>query len=218
VVNSNSIEYEIIKEETAPEIKQTRFSIPIFKQEDVEHERLILTERDTTQDINDTGKLRFCPFINEDNFVSVYENGKLLVIGDRYHQCAGTDPLGNREWNSDNTSYYNGNLPFDKFTFIPQTLYIRIKNPKQNAIYTVSYKIRNGSMISNTEEGYRDIFLDKDRNITLIEENKVAIKNTYTQPITSNVYLQITLRRNTSLYSLSPEVHEYVILGSSYER
>lgn len=212
----NSIEYEIIKRDLSPKYIETKFPIPYLRQTSVVSERLILTKREENSTISDAGALRFCPYIPEDydllmsQPVKIYENGIELVPGNNYQIAIG---LNNTEDALDWQENYSDAKDFSNYTLNPVKMWIRINEVKSNAVYTVDYPIR-------TSDSYVDdktIWLDKDKTIFLSEGGRVNFKRENPDvTIESEVYLQITLRRNASSRSTSPELNEYAILGAVY--
>jgi hypothetical protein len=207
-----NIEYEIIKRDTSPKVKEVRFSIPKMSQTTVTNERLILFKRESSV-INDVGMLRFCPYISSawtnilpDPFV-VYENGVALDIKTGYQVKVGS------EWRDT----FNDLLDFNEYTISPPKLYIKINSPKISSIYTVSYTIRTSETKSSSDSLSNTVWLDEDKTISLYSDGRVHIRPENPDTIVeSDIYLQVTLRRNTSTQSSSPELYEYAILSSSY--
>jgi hypothetical protein len=198
----NSIEYFIIKVDEPPYDKITMFPIPRYKQKSVEHERLVLTTKYNSKDIPDVGKLRFYPV---NGSLSIYENGKLLLPG-----SGGGAMLAHRI-DSTGSLVWEARLEDEESNLNPASVYIKINNPKSNSVYTVSYTIKTSGDTQNSSI----IYLDPEKKISLLKDSSVKVQEEENR-ITSNLYLQITLRKNLPDLSFSPELHEYIILASSY--
>lgn len=214
--SSNSIEYEIIKRDLSPKYVETKFPIPYLGQTSVVSERLILTKREGNSTISDAGALRFCPYISEDHNlllskpITVYENGEALNPGDDYLVAISLNNNGNAlDWKET----YEDAKTFSNYKLNPVKMWIKINNVKSNAVYTVDYDIR-------TSDSYTDdktIWLDKDKTIFLSEGGRVNFRRKNPDvTIESEVYLQITLRRNDASRTTTPELNEYAILGATY--
>jgi len=212
----NAIEYDIIKKD-GPNYKETRFPIPVFGQEEVEHERLVFTKREDTAATNDVGMLRFCPYVSssytpqDDYPVKVYKDGQELTIGkDWYYAVAKSDlPDALFDWKG----VFNGTANvFSEYKLMPQKMWIKVVNPIVKSLYTVSYTIRTSDATSDDST----IWLDKDQSIFVVEGGKVYIRKVSDGIISSKIYLQVTLRRNAASHSTTPKLLEYAVLGSAY--
>jgi len=215
----NSIEYEIVKIDTFPRHKETHFPIPSLDQEIVESERLVFTKQFDDSTINDTGALRFIPSINwfDDDLtkqkrVDVYENGLLLELGNDWEYSISSDFLGEEK------KYTWYTIPdaaedISNYLFSPPKFWIKIKNPKLTSIYTVNY-----TLLGSDSVGENTIWLDADKTIYLGSKGRVYIRQEDPDvKVTSELYLQITLRRNLSSQSSTPELYSYALLSASYE-
>ena len=61
------------------------------------------------------------------------------------------------------------------------------------------------------------MWLDENKTIFLSDEGKVHFRRDNPDiTIESELYLQITLRRNTASQSSTPELREYALLGATY--
>lgn len=215
----NSIEFEIIKRDNAPYTKEYKFPIPHIGQKEVRSERLLLTKKEVSKDIEDTGKLRFCPYIAPDidlaeKPIQIYKNGVEIVLGTDYEYAISTisDASGNTvlDWQSAN---WVPASDFDNYTLDIPKMWIRILRPESTAVYTVNYEIRT----SDTYDTDKTLWLDVDKNIFLSDSGRVNFKqDNLDVKIDSNIYLQITLRRNMASQSTSPELLEYAVLGATY--
>jgi hypothetical protein len=217
----NSIEYEIIKRDLAPKYKETRFPIPSLGQTSVVSERLILTKREENSTVNDAGALRFCPWVDPtytgppaEAPVLVYKNGELLACGADYHIAINLIGTGDQlEWVSSYIADGSDARVFSDYKLNPAKMWIKIVQPDSSAVYTVSYDIR-------TSDTYIDddtMWLDKDKHVFLSDEGHVYFKRDNPDiSVKSELYLQITLRRNTASQSTTPELDEYAVLGATY--
>ena len=102
---------------------------------------------------------------------------------------------------------------FSHYTLLPQKLWIRLKRPDSTAIYTVRYTIRT----SDTYVDDNTVWLDHDKNIFLSEGGRVYFRRDNSDvTIESELYLQVTMRRNAASQSSTPELDEYALLGATY--
>jgi len=210
----NSIEYEIIKRDISPKYNEIKFPIPYLEQTSVANERLILTKREGKHTIKDAGTLRFCPYVSPDykftdsDPVIVYENGIPLKKSDSYLFAIGLD---NAEF--DWRYNFTHAAEFSNYTLDVPKMWIKILKPKANALYTVSYTIRTSD--SYAED--KTVWLDKEKTAFLSNGGRVRFnRDNPDVTIESEIYLQITLRRNSASRSTSPELDEYAILGATY--
>ena len=217
---SNSIEYQIIKTDRYPFFKEVNFPIPYLNQTNVTSERLILTKKEDRSDIEDAGQLRFCPYVPVDWDIidplpiTVYENGKELRLGSDYEYAINTivSAGGQSVLNWEGTSYVNAS-DFDNYKLSIPKMWIKILRPNSGSVYTVDYEIRT----SDSYTSDKNLYLDKDKTIFLSHNGRVNFRrDNLDATIKSDIYLQITLRRNTATQSKSPELLEYAILGSTY--
>jgi antitoxin component HigA of HigAB toxin-antitoxin module len=221
---SNSIEYEIIKRDKFPHYKENKFPIPRINQTEVISERLVLIRKEDRSDIKDSGFLRFCPYVPEDwsygddSPIHVYENGVELSLGDSSNGFEYS--INNEETSSGQPKlkWLSNNWieasTFSNYKFTPQKMWIKLLNPKPTSVYTVSYKIR----ISDESEISNTVWLDKEKTIFLSNNSKVNFyRDDLNIDIDSDIYLQITLRRNILSPSTSPIINEYTVLSASYK-
>jgi hypothetical protein len=215
-IATNSIEYEIIKIDTSPKYKQTSFSIPKIGQTTVGSERLVLSKKQNSlSPINDIGILRFCPYIastwtSPPYPILVYKNGVQMAPGSDY--VMSIDEGAN--WHSS----YNSFLYFPDYKTTPPKFWIKINSPELNVVYTVDYTIRTSDSKETTESSSQTLWLDIDKTISLHADGRVQFRQENSDTIvSSDIYLQVTLRRNVSSSSSSPELIEYAVLASSYE-
>jgi hypothetical protein len=210
----DSIEYEIIKRDRYPYFKENIFPIPKIGQTSIDSERLILIKKEDSSDIEDVGSLRFCPNVLETDKVKVYENGKELILGDAngFQYAVKINPSTSRfDWKST----WDDSYDFSNYTLSPQKMWIKIMRPNVNSIYTVEYTIRT----SDSQPNDNTVWLDTEKTIYLSDKGRVIFRrDDLDKIITSDIYLQITLRKNTSISSISPELLEYGILGTTYVR
>lgn len=221
-VVSNSIEYEIIRRDISPQYKEIRFPIPYLNQSSVASERLILTKRETNSTINDAGALRFCPYISP-NYnpvdtapIQVYKNGKALNIGDDFQIAIRNKEalsVTSFDWKDGFTEGSSDARDFNNYKLNPTKMWIKIKDPDSTAVYTVNYDIRT----SDTYIDDKTVWLDKDRNVFLSSDGRIHFRRISSDvTIESEIYLQITLRRNVASRSSTPILKEYAILGATY--
>jgi hypothetical protein len=124
------------------------------------------------------------------------------------------DSVNNRlEWVDSFISGDSDTRDFTNYTLNPAKMWIKILEPDSSAVYTVSYTIR-------TSDTYIDdgtVWLDNDKTMFLSQGGQVYFRRGNPDvTIDSELYLQITLRRNTALQSSSPELNEYALLGAIY--
>jgi hypothetical protein len=219
---SNSIEYEIIKKDISPKYKENRFPIPRLGQKDVTSERLILTKREQNSTMADAGALRFCPYVDSsyemgaitDYPVRVYKNGKIQEIGTHFQIAIKLNNTGSAlHWVDSFTYSSSDTRDFSNYLLNPAKMWIKIIGPDSSAVYTVDYTIRT----SDTYIDDNTMWLNTDKTIFLSDEGKVHFRRENTDvTIESELYLQITLRRNTASQVSTPELREYALLGATY--
>jgi len=226
-VTRNTIEYEVIKIDRSPKYKETRFSIPKIGQSTVVSERLILTKRASdTATIKDTGALRFCPYIPDDYTglpaqevpIKVYCNGELLTAGSHWEFAFSRLPLVNQSLNWQNV--LTAGNDFSQYTLNPLKFWIKINNPSTDGIYTVDYTPRTSDYnINNAGTNEQaTVYLDVDKTVYLDKDGRVHFKQEDPDvTIESDIYLQVTLRRNKASQVSTPELYEYAILAASYD-
>jgi len=208
---NHSIEYEIIKIDTFPKPREKKFPILPINTSSVLHERLILTRKDNNNTNNST-KLRFCPYIDPDwttlsDFpVKIYKNGIELNLGNDGWVYSISEEVSWKEIFSYSTSFSN-------FTLSPSGMLIKINNPDSSAVYTASYTPRT----SDTYITDDTIWLDKEETVYIGSNGRIYIKREdFDNSVSSEVYLQITLRRNTPEAFKGPELNEYALLAATY--
>lgn len=219
-VVSNSIEYEIIKQDISPKFTEVKFPIPRLGQTTVTSERLILTKREQDSTMADSGHLRFCPYVpdtwslGDDAPVKVYKNGEELHIGSDFYIAIRKTTSGNRLfWAGSWIDAQSDTRDFSNYTLNPSKMWIRITAPDSTAIYTVDYTIRT----SDTYIDDSTMWMDSSKTVFLSDEGKVYFKRENPDvTIESKLYLQITLRRNTASQSSTPKLYEYALLGASF--
>jgi hypothetical protein len=212
----NTIEYDIVKIDKFPKYTEQRFSILPIGSTLIPCERLILTKRsDRNNYINSVGMLRFCPHVKE-NWTTgdsvpivVYKNGAELRISSDWDFAI--SKITDFEWKG---SFELANK-FEYFTLSPANMFIRILNPDETAVYTVSYTARTSDAYSIDTK----LWLDSNQTIYMNRDNKIYfVQDDPDISIDSEVYLQITMRRNSAVSSTTPELESYVLLGASYSR
>jgi hypothetical protein len=223
-VTRNTIECEIIKIDRKPFYKETRFPVLKIDEPETIIERLIPVKRETEAAVNDVGMLRFCPYIPSDwttgdtDPIIVYENGVALTI-DTDWEYAFAELSGINKTFDWKTDFADG-TNFSLYTLSPPKVWIKLKNAKLNSVYTVSYKPRTSDYninIAGTNE-QATLWLDKDETVFLNKDGRIQFKrNDPDVTIESDIYLQITLRRNKPYQSVSPELLEYSVLATSYD-
>lgn len=209
----NSVEYELIKIDNYPKYSETKIPIPKYKASDIVDERLVLLKTSKSSIINDIGELRFLPYIPyqeqySEDFIQVYENGKLLSLNNGDWQFSISKEQDEYYWRST----FN-NISFSDYKFNPKKTLIKISNPKFNAIYTCSYRIRTSDDSDNSGV-LNKIWLDREDSIYLSKDNIVRFNK---NKLDSSLYLQITLRRNNSIESSLVSLDNYTMLVSKYE-
>jgi hypothetical protein len=220
----NTIEYEIIKIDRSPKYKETRFPILPLRQTQVE-ERLVFTKRIDNATIKDAGALRFCPYIQNDcvsgspALVKVYKNGVMLNVGSDWEFAFAKGSLFNSGLDWKSVGLFEA-ADFSEYALSPPKFWIKIKQVDISAVYTVSYTPRTSDYninIAGTNET-DTVWLDSDKTVYLTNGGKVYFKQSDPDvTIESDIYLQITLRRNKISQETSPELYEYSILASSYD-
>jgi hypothetical protein len=216
----NSVEYEIIKRDTAPALVEARFPVPKLGQTTVTSERLILTKREDDSVLNDVGILRFCPYVDPsyDTLIDlppvyVYRNGEPLSCGPDFLMAVAIKTLASNEVVFDWKDNFADAATFGNYNITPQKMVIKIINPASNDIYTVSYTIRTSDTYTNDNT----VWLDPHKKIFLSDEGRAYVRrDNPDMDITSKIYLQVTLRRNVAEQSSTPELHEYAVLGATY--
>ena len=222
----NNIEYEIIKIDRAPKYKETRFSIPYKGQSTVTSERLVFTKRIDHATLKDAARLRFCPYFPSDftdlpaqeDPIKVYLNGEQLTCGSDWEYAYAKSSIVNDtlDWKIVLTA----GTTFDDYTLSPPKVWVKILNPVTNGVYTVDYAIRTSDYninVAGTNE-QATVWLDTDKTVYLNQNGLVCFNRSDPDvTIESDIYLQITLRRNSSSQAISPELYEYVVLASSYD-
>lgn len=210
----NSIEYELVRIDNFPKYNETKVSIPKLGQTEVSNERLVLDKSSVGSVISDVGSLRFLPYVpfrssHTQEYISVYENDVLLDRSKGDWSFSISNEGSSLKWENS----YNG-ISFSDYEFNPTEMFIKIRSPKFNSIYTVSYTIRT-SDTRDTDGTLNKIWLDTNKTVSLYDKGRVMWNRTI--GVESKIYLQITLRRNQSQQSISPELVEYILLASNYE-
>jgi hypothetical protein len=184
-------------------------------QTDVKSERLVLFKKlNTVGPVNDTGILRFCPYVayNWNHTptypIEVFENGQRLDVGIGYSLYL--------DGGITSVSYHDLSV-FSNYTLNPPKVWVKINSPKLNALYTVDYVIRTSDSKEVGEATSQTVWLDIDKTVSLHADGRVIFRQENPDTIvTSKIYLQVTLRRNVASQAASPELIEYAILASSY--
>lgn len=218
----DSIEYEIIKRDLSPKYAETKFPIPYLGQTSVANERLILTKREVipqggVSTISNAGVLRFCPYVSptynpsiNPTPVQVLENGKELSVGADYKIAIS---LNNSNTNLQWIDNYTSTADFSNYTLGPPKMWIKINKVKTNSVYTVNYDIRTSDSHSEDDT----LWLDNNKSIFLTDGGRVnLIRQNPDVNIQSEIYLQITLRRNSASRTTTPTLNEYAVLGATY--
>jgi len=219
---SNSIEYEIIRKDTAPKYQEIKFPIPKLDQKTVVSERLILTKKITDSSQNDAGALRFCPYVNPDwsivegNPVHIYKNGEEIQPGvaGGYDIAISLESDGSRlHWVTSWADSSADTRDFSMYTLMPQKMWIKIRQPDPSAVYTADYTIRT----SDSYVSDNTVWLDTNKLAFLSEGGRVYFRRENADvSVSSEIYLQITMRRNTASQYSSPYLDEYAVLGATY--
>ena len=218
----NTAEYQIIKRDNHPFFKEVTFPIPSLDQTHATSERLILTKKEDKSDNPDTGQLRFCPYVSPDwvlgdaNPITVYENGKVLIFSQDYEYAIKTitSSLGQAKLDWEGNDWTTA-ISLSNYKLATPKMWIKILRPSSNAVYTVDYEIRT----SDTYMVDEDLWLDTDKTISLSHGGRVNFRRENLDVIIkSDIYLQITLRRNIATQSKSPELLEYAVLCATYTK
>lgn len=207
----NSIEYDVIKVDKSPRYKETRFPIPYLGQESVNSERLILISKSSNILIKDIGKLRFLPNLSET--FQIYKNEKLLSIGTDY-LCSVAQISKNESETFDWKASLSA-IDYQDYDISPLGFYIKILNPNMSDVYTINYSIFTSETEDSSSE-FKTIWLNKDNTISLADKGHINILKNENYPIESEIYLQITLRRNQFTRSTTPELYECILLANKY--
>lgn len=211
----NTLEFDIVKIDRFPKYSEQRFPILPIGSLSIPCERLVLTKRTVENNyMNTVGALRFCPHVKrgwdsgDPEPVKVYKNGVLLPLGSEW-EFAISKESNDFDWKS---SFLHAN-EFEYFTLPLKKMFIRILKPDESAVYTVSYTARSSDAYKYDTKLWLDaaqtIYLDRDAKVHFLQENPDIT-------VESEVYLQITLRRNLPNPSSSPELNDYILLGASY--
>ena len=223
-IDRNTIEYEIIKIDKSPKYKETRFPILKIGESTQINERLIFTKRETDTIINDVAMLRFCPYIpsdwvaGQDDPIIVYKNGEALTVGTDWEYAFAE--LSGVNVTFDWKIAFSDGTSFSGYTLTPPKMWIKIKNIALNDVYMVAYTPRTSDYninIAGTNEE-ETLWLDKDKTAFLNKDGRVHFQRKDPDvTIESDIYLQITLRRNKASQSSSSELYEYAVLATSYD-
>jgi hypothetical protein len=215
----NTIEFDVVKIDRFPKYNEQRFPILPIGGTTIPCERLILTKKSNISNYTNTvGVLRFCPHVKSDweigdsNPFNVYKNGILIDLGGSNGWEFAIDKVGNEpDWKVN----YLDAITLTDYAYSPPKMLIRIKSPEESAVYSVSYTARTSDAYSADTKLYLDseqlIWMDREGKIYFAQENPNI-------DVQSEVYLQITMRRNLPAVGSSPELDSYVLLGASYTR
>lgn len=213
----SSIEYYIFRKDYGEDDVLLRSAIvPIIPKNvsRINHERLLLTEQSVGDAIKDIGFTRF--FTNRTSGdVKVFKNG--VEINDV------TDG-GSEGWedisDSDDRTPNTGD---------PMTMKIQVTSPSEGDIYTISYDVltsTTGVLPTTlnefvTRSGALVADLSGDLSSVMLSDNSVSINKDLlgVDVATSDVYLIIILRRNTSSTTVTAAVEDFVLgaAGSNSE-
>jgi len=230
--NAGSVEYEMIRHYTDSEGNPRRehFPIPILGQEKVVRERVILTKRIDDPLANDAGALRFAPRVGRGNDVHVFRNGREIACGtgpDGWHFATRKDSGGNFDWKNNIAS--DDYSDFRRWNLSPRKMWLKFNSVSPGDIFTVSYTIRTSvredmdlidppysTPLTNTEA---KVYMDDNKMLYLGEDGKIVfVPDPQTQQtMESDLYVQVTLRRNSPQFALSPEAIEYMLLSAPYK-
>lgn len=227
VKNAGSVEYELIVKRLIEGAQQLEhLPVPFLGQTRVIRERLIFTKRINDSVLLDAGPLRFCPRITALSDIQIYRNDTLLQIGNspgRYmvaFRKDGTDSTLLDWTDAPAPDIYNIRL----WDLPHQRLWILINSPSPSDVYTMSYNIRTSSR-SSTDIGLSlgetdaVIYMDDQKTIYMGDDGRLIFQPDLVSDITktSELYLQVSLRRNTAEKAVSPEVDEFALLVAPYE-
>lgn len=230
--NAGSVEYEAIRHWTDSEGNPRRehFPVPMLGQEKVVRERIVLTKRVEDPLVNDVGALRFAPRVEGGSGLHVFRNGKEIACGtgpDNW-QFATRKSNGVFEWKNDMTS--GDWSDFRRWNMTPQKMWLKFNKVSPGDIFTVSYTIRTSvrSDLDFTQDPpYSDpltaseamVYMDSNKMLYMGEDGRIIFVPDPETGLTkkSNLYVQVTLRRNSPQFALSPEVIEYMLLTAPYK-
>jgi hypothetical protein len=213
----NTIEFDIVKIDRFPKYNEQRFPILPIGSTIIPCERLVLTKKSNISNYTNTvGALRFCPHVKSGweigdlNPFNVYKNGVLIDLSTDW-EFAIAKTGNDFDWKVN----YLDAIDLADYKFSPPKMFIRIRNPEESAVYTVSYTARTSDAYSTDTK----LYLDSEQLISMNREGKVYFAQENPNiDIQSEVYLQITMRRNLPTVGSSPELDNYVLLGASYTR
>lgn len=229
-----SLEYYLIKKDySSADVLLSSITVPVLPLgvENIRHERLLLTNKSSPSNtLNDIGFLQFYtlnnPYHSIDNptgTIRVYRNGYLLENAD-----LATGPNASTEtdgWHleEDLTQDTPGSEKAMRY-------YLRIQNPNDSNIYTVSYTpaISTINTVPNAinlgaysiEEGIQLVDLSGDLGAWLGTDNIVYFKKTAEEiPIDySTISLAVVLRRNSANVNLTPVLFDYLIATGNIDK
>ncbi len=182
-VVTNSIEYEIIKIDTAPKYKQTSFPIPRIGQTEVTSERLVLTKKhNSLSPINDISILRFCPYIP--STLDILSPQPVVVYKSGVEIQPYADYMLSIDDGASWTGSYIGINNFANYKSNPPKVWIRINNPELirinnpelNVVYTVDYTIRTSDSKEITDPSSSTLWLDTEKTISLHSDGRVQFR------------------------------------------
>lgn len=208
---TSSIEYDIVKIDTSPKHNETRFAIPKLNQSSITSERIILTKRSGDSLLNNIALLRFLPISDS---ITLYKNGIALTQGPDWQfaisEAAKDISETSLNWNSNIAT-----LDYSDYNIAPLGFYIKLLNVDSRAAYTVDYSIFTSETLDNNNS-YVTVWLDKEKQSFLTGNSEIAFLKNEDYYIESDIYLQITMRRNLSSRASSPKLNEYILLANRY--
>lgn len=223
--NAGSVEYELIRKRLADNNNTVvdHFPVPFLGQTSVIRERLVLTKRENNPTLLDAGLLRFTPRMSQTDYsdLKVYRNNELMQLGGDANMYSvafrynGTEFDWTTNPGTDILDFSNWDLPGKK-------LWILINNPSSGDVYTASYDIRTSVRTSQDtsltpEEAV--VYMDDSKTVRMEDDGRLMfIPDNVTQVTQQcDLYLQVTLRRNTADKVTSPEVDEFALLIAPYQ-
>lgn len=222
------------------------FPVPFLGQKKVIRERFVpvklvnnIPGLEGQSIVNNAGPLRFCPSIvstsadpfNTTDWINrdlvVYKNDQLMSFGsgaDQYQIAFRLDPTGNSTDLNWTTNPGTDILDFRNWNIPQQRLWLLINTPSPSDVYTVNYNIRtslrtNADIELGLTPEQTVVYMNHNRTIRMEEDGKLFFIKDASTEITdsSELFLQITMRRNTASKTTSPQINEFALLVAPYQ-
>jgi len=170
------------------------FNVPPVSETSMSHERMLLSDRTALP--NDTGVLRFYPDVTKP--FKIFRDGTELTIGSDY-QVSGDSGVSYQSVL--NPILHNPGGQFHDFK-------VQIIGPASTSIYTASYT------------PLYNVYVNSGRTATLVNGNLInfVLERTTNSVDRSEMYLIITLRRNFTDVTRTPELRDYSFLVGSVDK